>query len=377
MAEKLGRNDPCHCGSGKKYKKCCLITEQTANAQIRNAPPNSISTRHQAIEGLKLPIPRSEVFQGRRYRAIWDEVHGRPEKETFHDFLLWLMQETLGRDWIAQQKALQHDKRHVLVAWLESFKNLATHPLRLQKGIYVTSGPMKAALMLAYDLYILQVARKLPAAVLNRLKNREEFQGARYELAVASIFARADFEIKWLSTNRPDRHCEFTARHKRTGTEISIEAKSRQRPGVLHKSGSFDETKDVKAGVRQLYESARGQGTPGQPFVIFVDVNRPTDNLPPPEPDTLSVASNRVDWMDEIETMLREDWSIDGRLPSPDTLVVVTNYCPHFGEPDAVAPPGVFAMVPSPNPKEPITDRDIVDDLFYCLRYYPFTPNEI
>ena len=21
---RLGRNDPCHCGSGKKYKKCCL-----------------------------------------------------------------------------------------------------------------------------------------------------------------------------------------------------------------------------------------------------------------------------------------------------------------------------------------------------------------
>jgi len=23
-----GRNDPCHCGSGKKYKKCCLPQEQ-------------------------------------------------------------------------------------------------------------------------------------------------------------------------------------------------------------------------------------------------------------------------------------------------------------------------------------------------------------
>lgn len=22
--EKIGRNDPCPCGSGKKYKKCCL-----------------------------------------------------------------------------------------------------------------------------------------------------------------------------------------------------------------------------------------------------------------------------------------------------------------------------------------------------------------
>jgi uncharacterized protein YecA (UPF0149 family) len=22
---KVGRNDPCPCGSGKKYKKCCLL----------------------------------------------------------------------------------------------------------------------------------------------------------------------------------------------------------------------------------------------------------------------------------------------------------------------------------------------------------------
>ena len=23
----IGRNDPCHCGSGKKYKKCCLLND--------------------------------------------------------------------------------------------------------------------------------------------------------------------------------------------------------------------------------------------------------------------------------------------------------------------------------------------------------------
>lgn len=23
MTQKTGRNDPCHCGSGKKYKSCC------------------------------------------------------------------------------------------------------------------------------------------------------------------------------------------------------------------------------------------------------------------------------------------------------------------------------------------------------------------
>ena len=25
---KIGRNDPCHCGSGKKYKRCCLQADR-------------------------------------------------------------------------------------------------------------------------------------------------------------------------------------------------------------------------------------------------------------------------------------------------------------------------------------------------------------
>ena len=26
----LGRNDPCHCGSGRKYKQCCLDKDESA-----------------------------------------------------------------------------------------------------------------------------------------------------------------------------------------------------------------------------------------------------------------------------------------------------------------------------------------------------------
>jgi hypothetical protein len=26
----LGRNDPCHCGSGRKYKQCCLEKDEAA-----------------------------------------------------------------------------------------------------------------------------------------------------------------------------------------------------------------------------------------------------------------------------------------------------------------------------------------------------------
>ncbi len=29
---KLGRNDPCHCGSGNKYKKCCEEKDQAARS---------------------------------------------------------------------------------------------------------------------------------------------------------------------------------------------------------------------------------------------------------------------------------------------------------------------------------------------------------
>src|SRR5262245_11066789 len=33
----LGRNDPCHCGSGKKYKKCCLAKDETAERKVLDA----------------------------------------------------------------------------------------------------------------------------------------------------------------------------------------------------------------------------------------------------------------------------------------------------------------------------------------------------
>ena len=29
-AERPGRNDPCHCGSGRKYKQCCLDKDEAA-----------------------------------------------------------------------------------------------------------------------------------------------------------------------------------------------------------------------------------------------------------------------------------------------------------------------------------------------------------
>jgi TolA-binding protein len=34
MPNKTGRNDPCHCGSGQKYKRCCLEKDQAAESKV-------------------------------------------------------------------------------------------------------------------------------------------------------------------------------------------------------------------------------------------------------------------------------------------------------------------------------------------------------
>lgn len=47
MNKKIGRNDPCFCDSGKKFKKCCLGTG--ASAQARPALP-SIKTEVEKIQ---------------------------------------------------------------------------------------------------------------------------------------------------------------------------------------------------------------------------------------------------------------------------------------------------------------------------------------
>ncbi len=36
---KIGRNDPCACGSGKKYKKCCMASDEAAARAARPAQP--------------------------------------------------------------------------------------------------------------------------------------------------------------------------------------------------------------------------------------------------------------------------------------------------------------------------------------------------
>ena len=53
---KAGRNDPCPCGSGKKFKKCCLSTNASANSGVLGG--NSATSL--VPESLREPLSRAE-----------------------------------------------------------------------------------------------------------------------------------------------------------------------------------------------------------------------------------------------------------------------------------------------------------------------------
>jgi tetratricopeptide (TPR) repeat protein len=45
---KVERNEPCHCGSGKKYKKCCLLSDQKNAAEARRESVEAREEEQQA-----------------------------------------------------------------------------------------------------------------------------------------------------------------------------------------------------------------------------------------------------------------------------------------------------------------------------------------
>ncbi len=54
----LGRNDPCHCGSGLKYKRCCLVKDEAAARQASTAAAEAATANPETA-----PAPRPPKHQ--------------------------------------------------------------------------------------------------------------------------------------------------------------------------------------------------------------------------------------------------------------------------------------------------------------------------
>ena len=70
---KIGRNDPCPCGSGKKYKKCCLASDEAA---ARPALPAAVPERRPSLANYFQE--RDELSPECFDVGIKGELHGTP-----------------------------------------------------------------------------------------------------------------------------------------------------------------------------------------------------------------------------------------------------------------------------------------------------------
>jgi hypothetical protein len=264
---KLGRNDPCPCGSGKKYKKCHGSIEHIERIDRVMAAVPSLRVRHEAKEyqrieqqGLGKPIIAAKMENGYQFVAIKNRLLYSKKWKTFHDFLIDYLKDAIGSAWGNAELKKPFDQRHPILVWY--------HKLCEQQRLFITepgkvssakmTGAVAAYMHLAYDLYALDHNAELQTKLIKRLHNKDQFPGARYEVQVAATLVRAGFTLAF--ENEEDRgtsHCEFTATNTRTGKQFSVEAKRSSGGGINRQL------------VRALQKAAH------HPRIVFIDLNTP------------------------------------------------------------------------------------------------------
>jgi hypothetical protein len=117
---KIGRNDPCPCGSGKKYKKCCLGKDQEARALASQppAPASPLPTEHQPRAELAPPPPPREKRSPTPAEKRWEEFEKADREGQYALFLKTLDEPELMDDEnafemlnVLYRHAVEHNER--------------------------------------------------------------------------------------------------------------------------------------------------------------------------------------------------------------------------------------------------------------------------
>ncbi len=283
-------------------------------------------------------------FRGSKFRAVGKKLHIRPLNESFYDFQIHHLLWQFGKEWFDCEMAKPLTERHIILQWRaersQQFRKYQD-PRNPDGNVRAPStGGMRALQVLADDVYQLAHVSDLPAKLLARLRDLEQFQGARYEILIGSLFARCGFAIEFI-TDTSKRNPEFFA-HK-DGERIGVEVKSRHRSGVLNRRGEFD--KEAPAEIKRLYEDAAGQNPDDGPFLIFIDVNLPlTPDMP----------LMQKEWVKE--TLQAFDYREQEERENRDTGLILTNFGWHFSREEG-SPPGENCQARVAHPKYPLRQQ--------------------
>jgi hypothetical protein len=304
---KIGRNNPCPCGSGKKYKRCHGSWESLDNIEREThvTMKARIAAQHlqrERQQGLGKPIISAEAF-GQRFVAVKNRLLHSQTWRTFHDFLGDYIKIAMGPDWGNAEIAKPLKQRHPILVWYHLMCEYQQRFIAEEGKVHSApmTGAMAAYMHLSYDLYALDHNAELQEKLINRLRNHDNFPGARYEVFVAAMLIRAGFEIEF--ENEDDRstsHCEFTATFTRTGKRFSVEAK--HRAGYKFRLGQ----KLNRALAKQANYTR----------IVFIDINIPDDAI---ETD---ISAHLISSLADLRAF--EGRIINGQ-PLPNAYLFVTN----------------------------------------------------
>ena len=276
---KVGRNKPCHCGSGKKFKRCHgkePVWPSAAEVAHAMAQSQARERIRQTQQGLGKGII-SANFKGQQVVAVGNTVYFSPQWKTFPDFLLDYLKAKLTPEWLQSEAAKPEPERHTIAQWGLLLFSMQRELIRRpgEPTLMSLNGVMACYYGLAYGLYLMDHNVELQARLVHRLKDPGNFQGAYYEVLVASALIRAGFELTLEDeTDGTSKHCEFAAVSKATGKCYWIEAKMRAVTGLLGRTAA-NGMSDTKPATSQLVKHLNGAFAKpaADERMIFVDLN--------------------------------------------------------------------------------------------------------
>ena len=304
---KIGRNTPCPCGSGRKYKHCHgrVAGGSVARPDIWRALSAHAADEHirQLQQGKGRPIVATK-FRDHQMVAVGNTVHFSKGWKTFPDFLGHYIKTKIGPEWGNAEIAKPLAARHPLMQWYDAY-------CRYQKLTVKTAGEVNSAeitgivacyLGLAYALYLLDHNAELQDRLIKRLKDPGNFQGAYYELMVASILIRAGFKLTLEDETDPAaKHCEFAAVSEKTGKRYWVEAKMRSVNGLLGRTAA-DGGADGDALGRLIPHLNAALAKPAKDErLIFIDLNAQPAFDKDSKPDWLEPAMKRLERYEQKE----------------------------------------------------------------------------
>lgn len=71
-----GRNEPCHCGSGKKYKQCCLVKDEEVDRAAREQQTGAAEPTAPPEEAPSQRTPPPPRVQGQPWKRTNQTARG-------------------------------------------------------------------------------------------------------------------------------------------------------------------------------------------------------------------------------------------------------------------------------------------------------------